>query len=98
MNLLWALACALPALADPIQFTEAGSGLASAISLVQNGSATDIQMQMEVPSSVGWGAVAVGAQMAGALFFVMYPSSNGQGETVTSTIRLMHLWLTQLKA
>ena len=78
MNLLWLLACAAPALADPIQFSD--NGLASSLALVQNGSSTDIQMQLSGPSSAGWAGVGVGAEMAGSLFFVIYPSASGQSE------------------
>ena len=78
MNFVWILACALSVAAEPIQFSS--SGLSSAINLVQNGSAVDIQMQVAAPSSAAWSAVGVGSQMSDALMFVMYPSSNGQSK------------------
>ena len=39
----------------------------------------DLKMQLTAPMSFGWGAVGIGSQMAGALMFMIYPSSNSQG-------------------
>ena len=73
------LALAMAAMADPIQYSDPASGLTSAMSLIRNGSKTDIQMQMVVPQSAGWSAVGIGSQMQDALMFVIYPASNDKG-------------------
>ena len=84
MRLLWSIALAVTALADPITFNE--NGLSSQISLVQNGSATDVHLQAWGPMSAGWNAIGMGSQMQNALMFVMYPSGNEQCRSCPSSM------------
>ena len=69
------------ALAEPLEFVSKQGSLASTISLLKNGSATDVHMQMWGPKSAGWAAVGLGVMMEQALMFVMYPSANGRGKS-----------------
>lgn len=50
---------------------------------IANGSNTDLRLRLAAPTQPGWGAVAIGNQMAGSLFFVMYPSGDMKSTTVS---------------
>ena len=76
-RVLAVLALAAATIAEPVTFNQ--NGLASSVSLFQNGTAVDVRMEAWAPLSAGWGAVGLGTAMENALMFVLYPSSNNQG-------------------
>lgn len=60
-----------------LQWSDASSNMAFALSsTVTNGSEVDLYLSMSAPEQAGWASIGVGSGMAGALMFVIYPSTN----------------------
>lgn len=65
------------------KFYDTSSNLGFALSTSQNATSTDLLFQVSAPKSAGWGAVGIGDKMDGALMFIMYPSTQGNGVTLS---------------
>ncbi|KAB8343277.1 hypothetical protein FH972_022864 [Carpinus fangiana] len=75
-------ALAVTSLAATVQ-TFSVDGLSLQYAQVANGSNTDLRMRLAAPTTPGWGAIAIGSEMAGSLFFVLYPSTDMTKTTVS---------------
>jgi len=60
-----------------LQWSDASSNMAFAVSTTVTGSEVDLYLSMLVPEQAGWASIGVGSGMAGALMFVIYPSNTG---------------------
>ena len=68
-------------LAENAQFYDSDSKLGFALSTSQNSNATDLLFQISASKAAGWGAVGIGGGMTGALMFIIYPSTQENGES-----------------
>ena len=71
---------AVPVLASYAQFFDNASKVGFALSTAQNETSTDLLFQVSAPRQAGWGAVGTGYQMDGSLMFIIYASSQSNGE------------------
>lgn len=66
-------------------FIEPQTKLKFAITSITNSTTSynDLHMRIQFPQHFGWGSVAIGTEMTGATMFIVYPSNDNTGATLS---------------
>lgn len=83
LSIVYFLSLSTRAFGGGAQFYDISSNLGFALSTTQNATSTDLLFQVSAPKSAGWGAVGIGDKMDGALMFIIYPSTQDDGVTIS---------------
>jgi hypothetical protein len=70
----------VPTIARHAQFFDRNSNVGLALSAARNEASTDLLFQISAPQNAGWAAVGTGDRMDRSLMFIIYPSSQSNGE------------------
>lgn len=70
----------VPTLARHAQFFDRVSNVGLALSAARNGTLTDLLFQIPAPQNAGWTAIGTRDRMDRSLMFIIYPSSQSNGE------------------